>query len=242
MKFIKNHAVRFYSFAKSSEITVILLSEIIIGILVIVLTLAAFLRLSQVIGYTSLTSFDQGVTHIFYNIRTQELTVIMRIFTFLGGQIFLEVTIIATILFLLISKHIKDGLVFAFILLSGVFLNLYLKNFFQRERPDLSPLVLENSYSFPSGHAMNSFIFYTCLSYFIFRKLQNTKLRIVLIMLSSILIFLIGVSRIYLGVHYPSDVIAGYFAGLCWFVLIIIFDKSVYFFKLFRKYEVNKKY
>ncbi len=242
MKPIKNHAVRFFSFTKSSKITFILLSEIIIGIIVIVLTLAAFIRLSQIIDYKSLTSFDQGITQMFYNIRTPELTLFMRIFTFLGGQIFLEITIITTIFFLLISRHIKDGLVFAFILLSGIFLNLYLKNFFQRERPDLSPLVLENSYSFPSGHAMNAFIFYTCVSYFIFRRLRNTKLGIVLILLSSVLIVLIGVSRIYLGVHYPSDVVAGYFAGLCWFVLIIIFDKTVYFFKLFRRYEMNKKY
>lgn len=239
---MKNHAVRFFSFAKSSQITIVLLSEIIIGILVIVLTLAAFLRLSQVLDYKSLSYFDQEIAQVLYNMRTPELTAVMRIFTFLGGQIFLEVTIIATMFFLLVSRHIKDGLVFAFILLSGVFLNLYLKNFFQRARPDLSPLVLENTYSFPSGHAMNAFIFYTCVSYFIFRKIQNTKFGAVLIILSTVIILLIGISRIYLGVHYPSDVIAGYFAGLCWFVLVIIFDKSIYFFKLFRKYELNKKY
>ena len=150
---MKNHAVRFFSFAKSSQITIVLLSEIIIGILVIVLTLSAFLRLSQVLDYKSLSYFDQEIAQVLYNMRTPELTAVMRIFTFLGGQIFLEVTIIATMFFLLVSRHIKDGLVFAFILLSGVFLNLYLKNFFQRARPDLSPLVLENTYSFPSGHA-----------------------------------------------------------------------------------------
>jgi undecaprenyl-diphosphatase len=132
----------------------------------------------------------------------------------------------------LIKKR-KDALVFSFTLFFGIGLNLLLKDMFHRPRPHLMPLVHETSYSFPSGHAMNSFIFYTCLSFFVFRKLKNRQLGISLITVSGVLLLLIGISRIYLGAHYPSDVLAGYMAGLCWFVVVFLFEKTLIFLRFF---------
>jgi undecaprenyl-diphosphatase len=63
-----------------------------------------------------------------------------------------------------------------------------------------------------------------------------------MIVFSAILVLLIGISRIYLGVHYPSDVLAGYVAGLGWFVLVLVFEKTLLFLRMFRTYESNKKY
>ncbi len=105
-------------------------------------------------------------------------------------------------------------------MLIGLGLTLLLKELYHRVRPDFLPLAYETSYSFPSGHAMNSLIFYTCLSFFVLNHVKNKQLRMIFFVLSGILIFLIGISRIYLGVHYPSDVIGGYAAGFCWLTLV----------------------
>ena len=113
-------------------------------------------------------------------------------------------------------------------------LNLLLKSVFQRERPDLLPLVNEPTFSFPSGHAMNSMIFFAALSYFIFYHMNHMRTGRILIAVSVVLIFLIGISRIYLGAHYPTDVVAGYVAGLLWFFIVVFFEKSVSFLQIFR--------
>jgi undecaprenyl-diphosphatase len=123
----------------------------------------------------------------------------------------------------------------------GIALNFLLKSMFQRPRPTFLPLVQENFYSFPSGHAMNSFIFYTSLSFFIFRRIRNKYLRIGLIFLSMMFILLIGISRVYLGAHYASDVVAGYVTGFLWFVLVLFFEKSLVFLKLFKRYRAYSK-
>ncbi|HVF69803.1 MAG TPA: phosphatase PAP2 family protein, partial [Xanthomonadales bacterium] len=96
--------------------------------------------------------------------------------------------------------------------------------------------------SFPSGHSMNSSVFFLSLTYFIFRNTRNRKLGIILTIFSGIIVVLIGLSRIYLGVHFPSDVLGGYAAGLLWFVAVLLFEKIIIFLRLFKKFEMGKKY
>lgn len=115
---------------------------------------------------------------------------------------------------------------FTFILAFSAGLNEILKHLFVRPRPQFMPLINEPSYSFPSGHSMNSFVFYTCLAYFIFSRVDNRTYRRLLYFLSAAIILLIGISRIYLGAHYPSDVLAGYAAGALWFFVVTLFEKT----------------
>lgn len=231
---------RIIEFSKSSKITLALFTEIFLGILLVVTTLLLFLKLGDSILEKEAISFDVTITHFIYSFRNPVITQTMNTISFFGGEIFLGIAIILIILFLL-RKRKRDGIVFSFILIFGIGLNLLLKYLFHRPRPHLMPLVHETSYSFPSGHSMNSFIFYTCLSFFIFRNIKNKKLRIILYSLSGGLIFLIGISRIYLGAHYPSDVLAGYIAGLCWFVVVLLFEKTIIFLKLYKKYGKYEK-
>ncbi|MDO3412635.1 phosphatase PAP2 family protein [Saccharibacillus sp. CPCC 101409] len=99
--------------------------------------------------------------------------------------------------------------------------NLTLKNLFRRERPDIHRLAEEYSFSFPSGHSMGAFALYGILAYLLWRMIRPLPGRIIALALCILLTFSIGLSRIYLGVHYPSDVLGGYIASGAWLALTI---------------------
>jgi len=218
-----------------------LFSEFVIGIFTILGSLFVFWKLAEDILEKETIFFDASIIHVVYAIRSPLMTTIMETITFFGSTTFLAIAIVITI-GTLFRKHRKDAYLFFCIFIFGVLINILLKDFFRRPRPDFLPLIHESSYSFPSGHAMNSFVFYTCVSFFIFHKMKNKKLGFILIIASILLILLIGISRIYLGVHYPSDVIAGYFAGLMWFVLVLLFERTIRVVHLFGNREKEKKY
>jgi membrane protein DedA with SNARE-associated domain/membrane-associated phospholipid phosphatase len=101
-------------------------------------------------------------------------------------------------------------------------LNHLLKGLFDRPRPYFEhPLLIETSYSFPSGHAMESFVVYGMLAYFAVLGLRSWKARVAVVFGAALLVMLIGFSRLYLGVHYISDVLAGYAAGGVWLSALI---------------------
>ena len=99
-------------------------------------------------------------------------------------------------------------------------LNLILKNIVQRPRPNEFRIVDETGYSFPSGHSMISMAFYGFIIYLIYKNAKNKYIKWTAIIFLSILIFTIGVSRIYLGVHYTSDVIAGFLISIAYLIIM----------------------
>jgi len=127
----------------------------------------------------------------------------------------------ATIVMLAYKKRWHDISALAICLSGAGFLSVLLKNSFQRVRPDSFFLVQETSYSFPSGHAMASMCFYGMLAFFLMREVKSWPVRLLLAMLAVVLSLIIGISRIYLGVHYPSDVVAGYAVGFMWLLFCI---------------------
>lgn len=109
--------------------------------------------------------------------------------------------------------------------MAGV-INPLLKLFFERERPDLVHLVVEHSFSFPSGHALTSMILYGSLLLILPVFISNRTLCQSIQILLGLLILLIGCSRIYLGVHFPTDIIGGFSLGLSWLLLTFpIYEK-----------------
>ena len=108
-------------------------------------------------------------------------------------------------------------------LINTVVLNSALKSIFRRERP-IESIIEESGYSFPSGHSMASLTFYGFLIYLLYKSSIQKKLKIFLITVLVIIIILIGTSRIYLGVHYLSDVLAGFSFTLAY---LIIFTKLI---------------
>lgn len=229
-----------------SQVAILLIIEIFLGAVLTVFAIYVFQELAEKVLARETIYFDGAITTFVASFRTPVLTNIMLFITFLGSELFLDIVIVITIL-LLFRKHKKDALIFSFILFITVTLELYLKNFFQRPRPEFTlldnfPIIFEKTFSFPSGHAMNSFVFYVCCAYFIFRRFKSKKIGYTLVVLSGVLIFLIGISRIYLGVHYPSDVVAGFAAGFVCFVVVLLFEKTIQFLRLFRKHEFKKEY
>ncbi|CVK21186.1 phosphatase PAP2 family protein [Sporomusa sphaeroides] len=136
-----------------------------------------------------------------------------------GKPYFLIVS--AIFLLILYLKRWREAAGLAICLAGGAVLNLLLKNLFERARPELFRLVEATGYSFPSGHAMVSLCFYGMAAFLLARGLKRWQGRVLVISAAGLLIAAIGVSRVYLGVHYPTDIAAGYAAGSMWLAFCI---------------------
>lgn len=145
-------------------------------------------------------------------------TPIAKFITNFGGAIFLLV--LAITLFILI-KNKKIGFSIFLNLVIITMLNQLLKRILQRPRPTEFRIIEETGYSFPSGHSMISMAFYGYLIYLIYKYVKNKYVKWISIIILSILICSIGISRIYLGVHYTSDVLGGFFISISYLVIYI---------------------
>ena len=164
-----------------------------------------------------------GIDDLFYkyiiSIKSDRITNLMKFITFFGSTRFI---IFLMILFFIIG--LKKNKIFNFlnlIILGDVFINNLVKIIVRRERPILINLVNETSFSFPSGHTMISVTLYGFLIYLIIKSNMNKKIKIILISLLILLINSIIISRIYLGVHYFSDCLAGIFLALTYLLFSI---------------------
>ena len=158
------------------------------------------------------------------NLINDSLTPYIKIFTNLGGAL---VLVCFSILIALFIKNKKISIAIFINLLLAVLLNIFVKEIFQRERPLADNwLTSEIGYSFPSGHSTVSMAFYGFLIYLIYTKLNN-KFKWPLIILLSIIILFIGISRIYLGVHYLSDVLAGFLFSIIYLIIFIYFYNRI---------------
>lgn len=160
--------------------------------------------------------FDSGFIWLIRYYASPTVDRVMIFITNLGfGYIY---GYIVTLSFLIIGFYRRwlemTGL--AICLAGGAILNVMLKHLFERARPDLLRVVEETGYSFPSGHAMVSFCFYGMLALMVANNINSIHRRIAVTSFAIMLVVAIGVSRIYLGVHYPTDVVAGYTAGAMW--------------------------
>jgi membrane-associated phospholipid phosphatase len=154
-------------------------------------------------------------------------TNIMQFFSLMGDHRFLiPANLVLIFYFLFIKKHRWYSIKVPAVAISGVLLMFVLKFIFQRERP-LTPLLEPaRGLSFPSGHSLMSFTFYGLLIYLVWRNVESKLWSSILVTLLLIMILFIGISRVYLEVHYATDVIAGFSMGLMWLVLsIYILDK-----------------
>jgi undecaprenyl-diphosphatase len=114
-------------------------------------------------------------------------------------------------------------------------LNGTLKVLFHRARPTLHRIVNANGFSFPSGHSMTAFSLYGIIAFLLWRHIPTSLGRGLLICFSSVMIVTIGVSRIYLGVHYPSDVIGGFLVSGCWLAV------SIWFYQRYQEKQFEEK-
>jgi len=126
-----------------------------------------------------------------------------------------------------VFKEKKDWKFLCFMMIFEVCCNVVLKNFFTRPRPSLSWLIDESGFSFPSGHMMAATMFYGLCIYFVFETHLSNFFKHLFAVLSVSLILMVGFSRIYLGVHYASDILGGFLVSVCLLCFGIFFYRSM---------------
>ncbi|MFV9510230.1 phosphatase PAP2 family protein [Tepidibacillus sp. LV47] len=185
------------------------------GLAIGILLLFVFAKLVEDLLFNELGMFDTIVTQYIQSFASPNVTKLMVFITQLGsGPILTLFLLIVGGIFYFRYKKRRDVILLAGGLIGGALLNVALKDLFRRSRPDITHLVEAGGYSFPSGHSMVSTTFYGILSYLLWIHLKERKKSTWYVpILTIILILSIGISRIYLGVHFPSDVIAGFSAG-----------------------------
>ena len=154
---------------------------------------------------------------------TPLLTQLAFTLTFIGSPLLLVPTVSLAALILWIRRFRRDA-VFLLLGLGGSgLLDAALKLHFKRVRPDVPwAFVAEHSFSFPSGHSVGAVVLYGTLTYLLWSHLRTVWLRAVVITTALLLVIGIGLSRVYLGVHYPTDIAAGYAVGLIWLTPMIL--------------------
>ena len=191
-------------------------SNVWIAAAVFWLPIIIFIGLANEVYEKELLPFDVAILTKLHSHATPLLDTIVKILTQLGGALFIVAIVLLLAALFYRRKDFQSARLLVFIAGGAGVINFFLKLFFQRDRPSLwDALVLEHSYSFPSGHAMASSAFAFSMM-LIFR---HSKWRWLVVALGSIYVLLVGVSRVYLGVHYPSDILAGWCISLFWAIV-----------------------
>jgi membrane-associated phospholipid phosphatase len=179
--------------------------------------------------FTGQTSFDKEVIQQAHHWENERLTKLMQAITFLGNHQFLIPANLLLIAILVRDKQKRAAVTVLIIALTSLGFKFLLKELFHRPRPDDAMVTGIKNFSFPSGHAMLSLAFYGLLILLLHLWVKNKMQQKIIVVFLLLLILLIGFSRIYLRVHYPTDVVAGYFFEIGWVGLLLsILQKKTY--------------
>lgn len=178
----------------------------------------------RVFHYEILNSDVVGYNLVKKYLMYDSITPFFKVITWFGSAICL---IILAILLLVFFKNKIIGELITVNLVFITILNQVLKVIIQRPRPIEYRIINETGYSFPSGHSMVSMAFYGFLIYLIYKNIKSKYLKISLISILILLIVMIGISRIYLGVHYTSDVCAGFLVAMSYLIIYINFANKL---------------
>jgi undecaprenyl-diphosphatase len=174
------------------------------------------------ISYKKMDNFDTNTAEYLQSLNSPLLTNIMKFFTFIGSGTVIAIIVILAIIFLYrVLKHRSELILLIGVVIGSGLLNLVLKIIFHRARPTINRLIEESGFSFPSGHSMAAFTLYGILTFLLWKHISSNRGRGLLIIISVLMITMIGISRIYLGVHYPSDVLGGFLASSTWLIFSI---------------------
>lgn len=202
------------------------LSYIITGIIafiMVVLGMNLFIELTEHLKDDLLASYDKQISDYIVSFRTPFLTTYFTFVTNAGDKYgYLIVLIAFALITYLAFKKKRYVLQITGVLVLSAVSNLLLKKFINRARPLSEHLINVTTLSYPSGHAMSAMAFYGFLMYLIYTFKMNIFLKIGLLIILFLFILSVGLSRIYLGVHFPSDIAGGYMAGLFWVFFCIL--------------------
>ena len=193
---------------------------------ILAITIFCFVILARNVLTENIETLDNFGYGVISNFICDGFTSIVKVVTNFAGMVWL---IVLSIVLVIGIKERKIGIsIFANLCLSAL-TNYLIKQVLQRPRPlEEYRLIAEKGYSFPSGHSMVSMAFYGYLIYLINKKVNNKYIKIFGTIALSLLIFCIGTSRIYLGVHYTSDVLAGFLLGISYLIIYVSIIKLIF--------------
>ena len=206
---------------------------VIVVLIVVVGGINLFIELTETLKTDLLATYDTTITDYVISYRSPNLTSYFKFMTNVGDVYgYLIVLVIFLLLSLLVFKRWKYVVQATLVLALATVSNMMLKRFIDRARPGIEHLVSVETLSYPSGHAMSAMAFYGFLIFLVTKFKIHKVIKYALIAILILLILSIGISRIYLGVHFPSDIAGGFIAGFIWVVFcVLVFDVI----ELFRK-------
>lgn len=188
---------------------------------IILFCLIIFIMIMNEVQKDIVLPFDNSISKIFTGVENTYWLPFFKTITYLGSSIFIGCGSVVLVLYLWFRKKDYVGMAVASIgVAGGNLLKRTLKKFFQRDRPGHS-LAEASGFSFPSGHAMVGMIFFCMVAYFILKEIKSRSLKWIVGMGFLFLVLLIGMSRIVLKVHFPTDVLAGFALGLGYSILCL---------------------
>jgi undecaprenyl-diphosphatase len=218
---LKQHAAGLWRRIRRTELTILFAIALVIG------GTWLFVQLADEVVEGETATLDERLLLAFRNpadrsdpIGPPWVEESMRDFTALGGAGVLFLLTASVIVYLVIQRRLRAALLIGLAVIGGMVLSQLLKSAFDRPRPDLVP---HGSYvyfaSFPSGHSMLSAATYLTLGALLARLQKKRRLKLYVLLLAAAVTVLVGISRVYLGVHWPTDVLAGWAAGAVWAAL-----------------------
>lgn len=195
--------------------------SLLLGLTAAIATLIFFGWLSDEVLEGETRHFDEVTRDAVHQLASPLLTTIMRGLSFVGSTLALSIGTIVVVVRFALLKWGREARLFAITMVGAGLLNVTLKLTFKRPRPvPFFNLTAPETYSFPSGHSLTSACFFGALAAILTARVKSRRVRIIVWIACTLMFVLIGFSRIYLGVHHTTDVIAGFAAALIWILMV----------------------
>jgi undecaprenyl-diphosphatase len=191
------------------------------GFVALLACLLALGAIAEDVHNQEASALDALATPLLHGLSNPILDAVMGTLTTLGSTIVVVPLFVAALVLLIWRRHRREALFLAVSMAGSLVLNQSLKLIFQRPRPQLAWAQVQPEYSFPSGHAMNSIVFYVAVALIVW-VLWGRRAGLIATVLAIVLALLIGTSRIYLGYHYFTDVLGGLLAGAAWLIIVAV--------------------
>jgi undecaprenyl-diphosphatase len=212
---------------KEKRLLKILSVEVLLVSLLFIASVFIFGFIVQEVVLENEKAFDDNVFAFFSSFTTPHIVEVMKVFTFLGSVQVLIPAYIILIVYFIYRKHVLVSIDIAILGLSSTALIFILKNLFHRQRPTLPIIRTFVTYSFPSGHMLSSFVFCSILALIVIKGGWQKTYKWIVTTLLFLLAVIIGISRIVLKAHYPTDVIASFCLGIAWVIVSFYVLKKI---------------
>lgn len=207
---------------------------IIVGTTATIFLLIFFSYLTHIVfSQDEYLSFDLAVIEWAQSFVSDTMNIVMKVITEIGYiYVIIPIGLFAFYFLVFVKKHYWEAVMLIVSILGGDMIKAILKNVLQRERPTFMQIVEETGFSFPSGHTMSVVTFYGMLAYIIWINSPSVPvLRWTIAIIAPVIMLLVGFSRVYLGVHFPTDVLAGLAVGGAWLLTCMIALHVIRFYK-----------